>query len=94
MNPTVTPTTGRIVRFNADQAATVRLNQLGSTKYHVGDEVPGMIVRVLDNQACNLKLFPDADESIRVINVPFSAQHQPGTWGWPERTEQIGSVAA
>lgn len=94
MNPGQTPSLGRIVHFHVDPNAAQKLNQLGGRRYNVGDKVPGMIVRTLDNNACNLTLFPDADENMHISNVPFSTGIQPGTWAWPERTQETEQAAA
>jgi hypothetical protein len=88
------PTLGRIVHFNVSTEVASKLNQLGGKRYNISEKIPGMIVRIHDNGACNLTLFPDADENLRVANVPYSTGSQPGTWNWPERIAETTEAAA
>ncbi|MCU1338858.1 MAG: hypothetical protein JWO19_4439 [Bryobacterales bacterium] len=85
---------GRDIHFTVDRAASEKLNQIGGRRYNIAETVPGKIVRVLDNNACNLMLFPDADEVLHLSAVPFSASAQPGTWTWPERMAGTQEAAA
>jgi hypothetical protein len=87
-----TPSLGRIVHFTVDSPTATKLNAIGGRRYNVGDKVAGIITRPLDNHTCNLMLFPDAEETVFVGNVPYSTGGtQPGTWTWPER---IGEAQA
>jgi hypothetical protein len=88
------PTLGRIVHFNVSTEVAAKLNQLGGKRYNMSEKVPGMIVRIHDNSACNLTLFPDSEDTLRVVNVPYSTGSQPGTWNWPERIAETQEAAA
>lgn len=88
MQPGIAPSLGRIVHLACDTEAATKLNRLGGRRYNVGDKVAGIVTRALDNHACNLTLFPDAEETLFMPNVPFSAGGQPGTWSWPERVSE------
>jgi hypothetical protein len=89
-----TPTLGRIVHFNVSTEIAAKLNQLGGKRYNISEKVPGMIVRTFENNACSLTLFPDAEETLHITNVPFSSGSQPGTWNWPERIAETTQEAA
>jgi hypothetical protein len=78
------PFLGRTVVLNVDTPIAGKLNQLAGRRYNVGDPCAGIVTRVLDNNACNLTLFPDAEEILHVSAVPFSSGNQPGTWTWTE----------
>jgi hypothetical protein len=92
MTTGMTPSLGRIVHFTVDATAAQKLNQLGGRRYNVGDKVAAIIARALDNNACNLHLFPEADENMYLAGVPYSTGSQPGTWSWPERiAEQVAA---
>lgn len=86
MNTGQTATLGRIVHFTCDTNVSQKLNQLGGKRYNVGDKVPGIVTSAGENNVCNLKLMPDADDTLQIPHVPFSTGGQPGTWAWPERT--------
>jgi hypothetical protein len=82
------------VHFTCDTIVAAKLNALGGRKYNVGERVAGIITRPLDNHSCSLTLFPDAEETLHVGNVPFSKGDQPGTWSWPERMGETQEAAA
>jgi hypothetical protein len=88
------PSLGRIVHFHVNEDAARKLNSLGGKKYGVAEKCPAMIVRTLDNNACNLTLFPDAEEILHVANVAYSTGGQPGTWSYPERIGEAQEAAA
>ena len=94
MHPGISPTLGRIVLFNVNPDAATKLNSIGGRKYNVGDKVPAMVVRPLDNNACNLTLFPDAEEIMHLSAIPYSSAAQPGTWSWLQREGEAEQAAA
>jgi len=94
MNPGQPPSLGRIVHFTVDNVSAAKLNQLGGRRYAVSEKCAAIITRVQDNNACNLTLFPDADEILHVSNVAYSTGGQPGTWSWPERIGDAVEAAA
>ncbi len=94
MNPGTAPSLGRIVHYTVDTQAATKLNALGGKRYNVSEKIPGMIVRLHENNACNLTLFPDAGDTIHFSNVPYSAGNQPGTWTWTERSGEQQEAAA
>jgi hypothetical protein len=94
MQPGIAPTLGRIVHFTVDTNAATKLNQIGGRRYNIGEKVAGIVTRPLDNHSCNLTLFPDAEETMFLANVPYSAGNQPGTWNWAERIGEAEQAAA
>lgn len=67
-----TPTKGRIVAYYAEQSAGV------------SDYTPAIIVRVLEGETVNLRLFTDDNATRRVIGVCRFGKHRPGDgwWDW------------
>lgn len=95
MQPAFAPSLGRTVHFTCDTNAAAKLNAVGGRRYNIGDKVAGIITHPLDNNAANLKLFPDAtDECLFMSAIPFSAGNQPGTWNWAERIGEAEQAAA
>ncbi len=93
MNPAMTPSLGRIVVLTCDNAIAAKLNQLAGRRYNIGEPCAGIVTRALENGACNITLFPDAEEVLHIATVPFSSGSQPGTWSWPERVEAVAKAA-